>query len=294
LEFNNPAISGKTFVYGLIGDPIDHSLSPTIQNAGFRANRINAVYVPFRVTTHDLKTAIRGLRVMRVCGFNVTTPHKVNVISYLDKIVGAASEIGSVNTVVSENGKLCGYNTDGIGALNSLAEAGVAIEGKSALILGAGGASKAVAYSFGEKARSVRLVNRTVNKAKRLAKQLGDKRSAEFSFSALSSRSLRTFVEEADIIVNASSMGMHGKANPPMRAKWLRPGQCVLDLVYTPPRTKLLDLAVSAGANIITGFDMLVNQGASSFKLWTGQDAPLVEMRNAMAQTLRLKHAESG
>jgi shikimate dehydrogenase len=287
-------ISGKTVLYGVIGDPIDHSLSPAIQNAAFRSTQIDAVYVPFHVKPQNLRIAMSGLRALHVRGFNVTIPHKINVLPYLDKTDAAVSTIGSANTIINENGKLCGYNTDGLGAFNSLVEAGAQPNGKSVLIFGAGGASRAVAYTLAETASSIRLVNRTRAKAKQLANRLRKKFGTEITSTALSSAVLKDLVEQADIIVNASSMGMNGISNPPIEAKWLHSGQWVFDLVYTPPQTRLLELAASARANGITGLDMLVNQGACSFELWTGIEAPRREMRHAVAQKLlAMEHAKS-
>jgi shikimate dehydrogenase len=281
-------------LYGVIGDPVDHTLSPAIQNAAFRSAQIDAVYVPFHVKPQSLRIALNGLRALQVRGFNVTIPHKINVLPYLDKTDAAVSAIGSANTVINENGKLCGYNTDGLGALNSLVEAGAQPNGKSVLIFGAGGASRAVAYTLAESGSSIQLVNRTPAKAKQLASRLRKLFGTEATSVALSSKLLKDLVEQADIVVNASSMGMNGFSNPPVEAKWLHSGQWVFDLVYKPSQTRLLDFAVSAGANRISGLDMLVNQGACSFKLWTGMEAPRVEMRHAVAQKLlAMEHAES-
>lgn len=294
LEYNDRTISGKSLVYGLIGDPVDHSLSPVIQNVAFGSLGIDAVYVPFKVRQSDLRSAIQGLRALRVRGFNVTAPHKVNVIRYLDKVDRTAAEIGSVNTVLNENGALHGYNTDGLGALKALEEAGAQLEGKSVLLFGAGGASRAIAYTFAPRVRAIRLVNRTLSKAKHLARRLRRRFNIEIASAAPSSESLNDFVQKADVIVNASSMGMDGKTDPPVEAQWLRQDQWVFDIVYRPLETKLLKLAGLAGAKTISGLDMLLNQGACSLELWTGREAPVLEMRHAIAQKLlAMAHAKS-
>ncbi len=281
-------------MYGLIGDPVDHSMSPAIQNAAFRSTGIDAVYVPLHVKRQSLRDAIQGLRALEVKGFNVTAPHKVSVLRYLDKIETSAAAIGSVNTVTNEDGKLCGYNTDGAGALKALEEAGASPDGKSILIFGAGGASRAIAYTLAQHGNSVRIVNRTIAKAKELARRVRGKFHIDVAYASLSSKLLRVFVEQGDIVVNASSMGMDGMANPPVEVKWLRPDQWVFDLVYKPLQTRFLEVAGLAGAKSITGLDMLVNQGACSFELWTGRKAPMLEMRHAIAQKmLAMEHAES-
>lgn len=294
MEFNNRPISGKSAVYALIGDPVDHSMSPVIQNAAFRSAGIDAVYVPFQVMRSALRSSIQGLRALGVRGFNVTAPHKMSVVKYLDRLESSAADIGSVNTVSCENGVFRGYNTDGLGALNALKEVDVSPGGKSILILGAGGASRAIAHVFASNASSIWLVNRTIEKAKKLAARLRRKFGVNVECTHLSGKSIRRLVEQADILVNASSMGTDGKADPPIMAEWLRAEQCVFDVVYRPFQTKLLELAAQAGATSVTGLDMLVNQGACSFELWTGRKAPIIEMRHAIAQTmLAMEHAQS-
>lgn len=294
LESSSARISGSTAVYGLIGDPIDHSLSPIIQNAAFRSTGIDAVYVPFRVTRQSLGDAVRGLRASDVKGFNVTAPHKVTAQNYLDKIDPSADVIGSVNTVINENGKLWGHNTDGVGALKALEEAGASPDGKAVLIFGAGGASRAITCTMAEHAASVRVVNRTVAKSKQLAARIKGKLHINVEFASVADRLLKDFIEQANIVVNASSMGMDGVSPPPIRAEWLRNDQVVFDIVYKPIQTRMLELASLAGAKSINGLDMLVNQGACSFELWTGKRAPIIEMRRAIDQTLQaMEHAKS-
>lgn len=280
-------------VYGLIGDPVDHSLSPAIQNAAFHSARIDAVYVPFHVKHHDLRHAIQGLSALEVRGFNVMAPHKVHVLRYLDKIESSAREVASVNTVANENGKLFGYNTDGAGAINALEEAGISPTGKSIVIFGAGGASRAIAHSLAARARSIKLLNRTVAKANQVKARIRRKFNIDITSAPLSSKFAKAFVEHADIVVNASSMGMDGENNVPVGPNWLHSDQCVFDIVYKPVQTRLVELASLARATTITGLDMLVNQGACSFELWTGRKAPLVEMRHAIAQKLlAMEHAK--
>jgi shikimate dehydrogenase len=255
---------------------------------------LDAVYVPFQVNKAALESSIKGLRALGVSGFNVTAPYKVRVIPHLDKVEKSAAEIGSVNTVTNNKGKLCGFNTDGIGALNALKEIGKSLEGESILIFGAGGASRAVAHTLAPYASSIRLVNRTIAKAKQLSFRLRMRFNVDAQHAALESKSLRAFVEQAGLIVNASSMGTDGIANPPVKAGWLHADQCVFDMVYRPFQTKLLELASRAGAKTVTGLDMLVNQGACSFELWTGRKAPILEMRQSIARIRQeMVHAQS-
>jgi len=281
LAYNECVITGDSQVYALIGCPIDYSLSPTIQNAAFKVTRINAVYVPFCVRKPYLKQAIDGLRALGVNGFNVTAPHKIDVIRFVDDLEPGAEEIGSVNTVVSKDGVLRGYNTDGIGALKTLEEAGASLDGQSLLLFGAGGAAQAIAHVFATRVNTIRIVNRTLSRAKRLERRLLKKTNVHVEIAGLSSKTIRTFVKEASIIVNASSM-----SHPPLRHDWLRPDQFVLDIVYKPVETKLLKLARRAGARAIDGRIMLIHQGACSFEIWTGRKAPLDAMRKAIAMKL--------
>ena len=286
LVFNNTPISGRSLVYGLIGDPVDHSLSPAIQNAAFQSAGLDAVYVAWRVQRSGLRSAVQGLRVLGVRGFNVTTPHKTVIARHLDRLDRLASRIQSVNTVTSEGGKLTGFSTDGAGALNSLEEAGASLDQRGILLIGAGGAGRAIAYALAERGCKFTFMNRTLSKARLVAKRIRDQFNIHVTSAPLSSRSLRTLLAEAEIIINASSMGMNGKSNLPIKPTWLRPEHYVFDLVYRPLQTKLLQYASLAGARTITGLDMLVNQGACSFSLWTGRKAPVVEMRQAIGKRL--------
>jgi shikimate dehydrogenase len=284
LEYTN--FSGKTAVYGIIGDPIDHVISPLIQNAAFQSAGIDAVYVPFHVRKSSLRSAIDGLRSLGIRGFNVTAPHKLQVMHCLDNLDHLAVEIGAVNTVLNENGSLCGYNTDGLGALKALEEAGATIEGRSCLLFGAGGASRAIAHTLASHVESIIIVNRTVAKARQLERRLQRNFRIKTKTLSLTSGTLRHFIEESDLIVNASSMGMNGRANPPVKSGWFRKEQYVFDCVYKPVETKLLKLAADNDARTINGLDLVVNQGACSFELWTRRAAPITEMRKSIAQSM--------
>ncbi len=287
-------ISGKTAVYGLVGDPVDHSLSPAIQNAAFHALEIDAVYVPFHVIERNLREALRGLGAINVRGFNVMAPHKTRILRYLDKVEASARAAGSVNTVTREKRELFGYDTDGIGAVRALEETGISLEGKSVLLFGAGGAARAIAHSLAPRISSIILVNRTLAKAKRLASRIQGISDCNVSYAPISSRLLKDSIVQADIILNASSMGMNGRNDLPLDSAWFRSDQCIFDIVYKPVQTRLLEVAALARATCVTGLDMLVNQGACSFELWTGRKPPIVEMRHAIAQRLlAMEHAQS-
>jgi shikimate dehydrogenase len=234
------------------------------------------------------------LKFLGVKGFNVTTPHKTAMLQYLDKVETEAAEIGSINTVKIDNGTLIGFNTDGTGAINALKRARVSPEEKSVLLFGAGGAGRAIAYALARHHCAINLVNRTISRARRLANHLHAKFGITADCYSLSSGSMRTLVERADIILNASSMGMGGTHNVPVPKKWFREDQWVFDIVYNPVTPRLLENAALAGAGTVNGLDMLVHQGACSFSIWTGKKAPIPEMRRAITRKLRaMKYGES-
>ena len=293
LGFGDLSISGSTQVYALIGEPVDHSLSPAIQNAAFRSAGLDAVYVAFPVPAPNLKTAVQGLRSLKVRGFNVTSPHKLAMLRRIDKVETEAAEIGSINTVKNDDGTLTGFNTDGVGALNAMEEAGISPNGRTVLLIGAGGAGRAIAYALATRDCSLKLANRTISRAQRLAKSLRSKFNVNAEPVALSRRPLRDSIKEADIILNASSMGMDAKNNPPVDRGWIGGNHCVFDIVYRPIETKLLRDASASGARTINGLKMLVNQGACSFTLWTGKKAPIREMHHAVGEKLTVENASN-
>jgi shikimate dehydrogenase len=202
--------------------------------------------------------------------------------------------MGSINTVADSGTGLTGFNTDGVGALNAMAEAGNSIDGQKVLLLGAGGAGRAIAYELAARSCSLKLVNRTASRAVRLAKSLRTKFHIEVESARLSRKVLHRCVEGADTILNASSMGMDGRNSPPIDRRWFRSDQWVFDIVYRPVQTKLLQDATSVGAETLNGLDMLVNQGACSFTLWTGKQAPIRDMRRAIVRNLAVRNVSIG
>lgn len=276
-------ISGKTKVCGIIGEPIEHTLSPTIHNAAFEELNLDFVYVPFKVKMGMLKEAIRGVRSLGIIGLNVTMPYKSAVMRYLDDVDLVARRVGAVNTILNEGGSLIGYNTDGIGALNALKENGVTINGKNLLLLGAGGAGKAIAFHTAQEAAKLAILNRTLQKAKKLAealrKEFGNKK---IICKKLSAETVKEELKDTEILINATSIGMHPNTDQsPVTSGLMRPDLCVMDIVYNPPETKLLKDAKAAGAKVVSGVEMLVYQGAASFEIWTKHTAPVEVMKKA-------------
>jgi shikimate dehydrogenase len=282
------AISGKTRVCGVIGDPIEHSLSPAIQNAAFTHLKLDFVFLAFRVKPAELEDAVRGMRGLGIHGLNVTMPHKKAVTAFLDEMDPTAKFLCVVNTILNDNGRLRGFNTDGVGALNALQEDGIALSGKKVLLLGAGGAAKAIAFQLAQEAEELVLLNRTPEKATELAESLNQALGKEVMGAKLSPKTLQNNLQNSDILVNATSVGMHPNASQsPVSAEWLKPDLTVMDIVYNPVETKLAKDAKAAGARVVSGVEMLVHQGAASFEIWTGRPAPVPVMRNAVLQQLK-------
>ncbi|ACS34097.1 shikimate dehydrogenase [Thermococcus gammatolerans] len=269
-------MDAETRLYGLIGFPARHSLSPAMHNAAFRELGMNAVYLAFEVAPERLKMAVDGVRGLGIHGLNVTMPHKTTVIEHLDGLSGEAEEIGSVNTIVND-GELIGYNTDGVGARRAL-EMVTSLRGKNVLIIGAGGAGRAIAYAL-SKVSEVVVLNRTPEKARALERfgVTGDRLTPE---------NLRRYLANADVLINATPVGMNSDESP-VPAELLREGLVVMDIVYKPLKTRLLREAERRGCVTVDGLWMLVHQGAESFRLWTGKSVDPELMRRAALEGLR-------
>jgi 3-dehydroquinate dehydratase/shikimate dehydrogenase len=262
-------ISRRTQIYGVIGDPIGHSLSPQLQNAGFQARKIDAVYLPFLV--RDLRDFIRAIAPMRMKGFSVTLPHKQAILRHLDECDGLAASIGAVNTVsVRAGGKLIGYNTDYVGVLRAL-ERRLLLRGSRVLLFGAGGVARAIAFALSRAGASVNICARRPAQAVALARAAG----AE----AIARKHLRS--EFFDAIVNATPVGMHPAIHrSPLEARELN-CRLVFDTIYRPRVTRLMQLAARRGIETVSGVEMFVGQGSAQWEIWTGQRAPEKAMRIA-------------
>jgi len=281
-------ISGRTQVFCLIGDPVEHSLSPTIHNAAFKHLNLNAVYVAFKVKREELENAIRGIRGLGIKGINVTMPHKSTIINYLDEVDQTAKFVGAVNTLLNDNGKLIGFNTDGIGALRALKENQAYPEGKKVLLLGAGGAARAIAFQLAQVAEELRILNRNGEKARQLANLLRKELGRNVVGDQLSPILIEKWLEDSDILVNSTSVGMHPNTDQTVvKREWLRNELTVMDIVYDPIETRLIRDSKDAGAKVIHGTEMLLFQGAASFEIWWGRPAPIEVMRNAILKKIR-------
>jgi shikimate dehydrogenase len=274
-------------VCGVIGDPIEHTLSPTMHNAAFNHLKLDFIFLAFRVKAAQLENAMRGMRGLGIRGLNVTMPDKNAVIKYLDVVDPTVKFLGSANTILNDDGRLLGFNTDGVGALKALRENGVELDGKKLLLLGAGGAAKAIAFSIAKEVGELVILNRVSEKAKELAEALSVTYGKKVVGEALSPSVIQKSLQDADILINATSVGMHPHVSQSLVApQWLKPDLTVMDIVYNPVETKLAKDAKAAGAHVISGVEMLLYQGAASFEIWTGRSAPIEVMRKAALNKL--------
>ena len=280
-------IDGTTRVCAVIGNPVEHSLSPALHNTAFRERGLNLCYVALRV--EDLEAAMRGVRGLNLLGLSVTIPHKVSILPLLDEVEDTARHIGSVNTVIHRQGRLIGYNSDGLGALRALTEAGVDLTGKRLVILGSGGAARAIAFTLGREASlgEILLLSIEPEECERLCADLQATLPFPVRWQPLSPETLQASVPQADGIVHCTPVGMHPNTQGTLLERnLLRPEQFVFDIVYTPLRTRLLLEAEAAGCRTIPGVEMFVHQAVFQFELWTGQPAPVESMRRIVMESL--------
>lgn len=279
-------ITGNTNILGLIGDPVEHSVSPHMQNSALEAMDLDYVYVAFKVPKNRLSEAMKGLKALGIKGINVTIPHKRRIMKHIDEIDETAKKIGAVNTIkISEKTK--GYNTDGRGALRALKSEAEKPEDKRTLILGAGGAARAIAFTLAEKGARITVSNRTPEKAKELSNEITQKTGKRVKNVEQSKERLKTVLKESDILINSTSVGMHPKDDETiLKSAQMHSGLTVMDIVYNPVKTRLLREAEKSGAKTIDGLEMLVQQGASAFEIWTGRSPPIKTMRKAARRSM--------
>ena len=274
----------------VIGDPIEHSLSPIMHNAAFRKLGLNFVFVAFRVAKENLEDAIKGIRALSIKGVSVTIPHKVAIMSYLDEVDPLAQAIGAVNLVNNVEGRLIGYNSDGLGALKALERNGVSIKGMKVVMLGAGGAARAIAYTLASRCKELRILNRTPSSAQGLVNALSKRFKCGLYYDGLTKDALAKALKDADLLINTTPLGMYPEVDQsPVDKELLRSDVVVFDIVYNPIETRLLKDAKEKGAKTISGVDMLVHQGAIAFKEWTSYDAPVDVMKDAVLARLEAR-----
>ncbi len=267
-------ISGRTKITGLFGYPVEHTLSPAMHNAAFTELGLDYCYVPFLVHPDYLEYAVKAIKALNLSGVNVTVPHKEKVMPFLDEINEEASFIGAVNTIVNSGGKLTGYNTDGRGFMQSLLEGGTSIEGKDILIIGAGGASKAISYYLSQKAKTLYLYDIDKYKVEKLVQDLNNIFNNVYIIENISS------IDRFHIIINATPLGLKKEDPLPFDTTLLRTEQTVCDVIYK--KTRLLEEASKKGCVTLDGMGMLLWQGVFAFELWTGKKPRVEVMRNAL------------
>lgn len=287
-------ISGKTKVICLIGNPVEHSMSPLLHNTVSREVGIDITYTAFKVESNELSEAVKGLKALNVIGFNVTVPYKKEIMKFLDENSKNALLVGAVNTVKIMDGRLYGYNTDADGFLRSYKdETGEGLNAKTVVILGAGGASRAVAVKAAmDGASEIHIINRTLSKALEIAEVINNNiRKCAYIHSSEKTEAL-DILKMADVIINCTTLGMYPDIDEsPLPCGLFNNKQVVCDIVYNPTKTKLLSDAEKAGAKIMNGLGMLFYQGISAYEIWTGikiGDDMLGELKEAFITGIKL------
>ena len=271
-----------------MGDPVAHSVSPAMHNAAFRELGLDYAYLPFNVGADGLGMAVDGIRALKLVGMNVTIPHKVAVIPLLDEVDPLAQQIGAVNVIHNKGGRLAGSNTDAEGFLRLLEGHGIDACGLRVAVLGAGGAARAACFALASRGAVITILNRTADKAAGCAREMAGHTGRTFEALEMNASNLARALAEADLLVNATSIGMApGVDRSPISRELLGRRHTVVDIVYNPVKTRLVRDAEKAGAVAIGGLDMLAWQGALAFEIWTGRAAPFDIMRRAAARAVR-------
>jgi shikimate dehydrogenase len=266
--------------YCIIGDPVRHSLSPAMQNAAFKSLGLNCTYIAFRVPKEELEESISSLRSVNIAGFNVTTPHKIEIIKHVDVLDSNAQKAKAINTVMNVEGMLSGYNTDVYGFIEPLHKRNVSFNGMTILLIGAGGASRAAIAALSEEKgiTKILIANRSQKKAEELAR-IGSGLGLECSVIDL--YNIQEVASKSHLIVNGTPLGSNNEDSM-IDHDHMRKDSIVYDIVYKPVNTNLLENAKYAGAQIVHGYEMLLEQGAKAFEIWTGVSAPRDAMKRAL------------
>lgn len=281
-------ITGKTRITGVIGHPIEHSMSPPMHNNAYKQLNMDYVYVAFHVQPEDIEKLITSAKTLGIRGLNVTIPHKTTIIPYLDEIDETAKKIGAVNTIQFKDNKAKGYNTDGIGAIKSIQEY-TTLQDKNILILGAGGASKAISFTLiNENINSLTIANRTKENAEQLIENI----KKQTNFTKIQYHTINDvdeIIEDMDIIINTTPIGMypHHEVKPPIKTDNINKNHIVMDIIYNPLETQLLKQSKENGAQTINGTSMLINQGLVSFEIFTGEKATYKSFEEALLNQLK-------
>ena len=268
---------GKSFA--VIGDPINHSLSPNIHSAAFRELNLDSSYIGYRIPKGELESGIEGLKKIKINGFNVTIPHKIEMMKYLDKMDESCSVIGAVNTVVNNEGMLKGYNTDMDGFLEPIKKRDIQIKGKKILLLGAGGAARAIIAGMAkEKVEEVIIANRTPNNAMKLSEFAA---KIELKTNTKNLEEVNQEIEKFDMIINSTSIGLKNETSPILFDR-ANQETIVYDIVYSPMNTDLIKKAKEKKLQVIYGYEMLLGQATRAFEIWHEMEAPYNAMKKAL------------
>lgn len=281
-------LDAYTQVLAVLGKPVRHSLSPAIHNAALQATGLNYVYVACEVD--DIQAAVMGMRGLGIRGFSITIPHKVAAMTLADEVDPVATSIGSINTLVNNDGILRGYNTDGYGALRGIETAGVNLEGAEVTILGSGGASRAIACTLAAKAdiSKLNILGVIEDEVKTLTRHVAQLASARVEGDVLTSESLKKALAGTLLLINCTPIGMHPKIDESLvPADLLGSPLVVFDIVYNPMETRLLREARERKCRVISGVEMFIHQAVAQFELFTGQNAPEAVMRKVVLESLR-------
>jgi len=286
----NNFVTNRTKVLCVIGYPIEHSMSPIMHNVAINELKLDFIYLAFNIHPNNLSLAVKGFRVFNIMGINVTIPFKQKITKFLDEIEPMAQKIGAVNTIKNDEGYLIGRNTDAEGAMKAILDAGYSISGKHILLLGAGGAARALAYIMAKEANKIVIANRTEKRAIKLANELKKYFNTNIEGKNNSASVLKRESKKADILINTTPIGMYPNVQfSPIPTEFLHEDLIVYDIVYNPLETTLIKYATEKGCKTISGLDMLINQGALAFEWWTNRKPNVNLMKNKIIEFLGMK-----
>lgn len=283
-------VTARTKILCVIGHPIEHSMSPIMHNAAIQDLGLDYLYIAFDIPPNRLKEAIKGLKTLNIRGINVTLPYKEKVMKFVDKVDQTAQNIGAINTIKNENGLLIGRNTDAEGANKALLDARCKIIGKNVVLIGAGGAAKAISYSLASDINKITIINRSEDRARKLVNELKNKRDINIESKKYNEIILKEEISNADILINATPIGMFPMMDiSPVSKKILHKDLFVFDLIYNPLETQLIKDSKEIGCQTLSGLDMLVNQGAIAFEWWTKKKPNLELMKLKIIEYLGIR-----
>ncbi|MHA1669981.1 MAG: shikimate dehydrogenase [Promethearchaeota archaeon] len=288
--FNHLNNSTRKNIICIFGHPIEHSMSPIMHNVAFKDLGLNYLYVAIDIAPNNLKQAFDVMRALDIKGANITVPHKETTLKFVDEISPLASRIGAINTIKNENGRLIGRNTDASGAKRALKEANIDLIGKDIMIIGAGGAARALAHSFIEEAKKLVIINRTPKRGKALVTELSKEYHKDVLYKKFKNNTIKEMLPSIDILVNSTTIGMFPNVLlSPIPKNYLHEDLTVFDIIYNPLETQLMKYASEKGCRVLGGLDMLIYQGVLSFEWWTNKTPNMELMKKSVINELVMK-----